>query len=314
MRVIDVFTKIGKIITLFSNIKISLNRLLLFISIAMVVLAMSMVTFFSYKNIIGFLQSKTENINRNNLEQIRSKMENHLLEIENVTSYLANNEFLINYIIEYSDLNQDNTERIKAGKNILYLIQSMQQYNSSTEEIALFIDNGFFTTNTTIYHKYYENDNIYSIGIQLRKMQESTFGEDRIKPIFIEPSASGTQISVESNMENITGNNSLEDIPFKDKFYFFSAIRNQEDMYGSIFVIMKKDWMEELFGPGLPLIIKSNQGDVIWNGYGAKESEIRHLIGSGDKNINIFTTKIKNEKVNIFFMKDLPITTGICFM
>lgn len=266
------------------HIKSSYKNILLIVSLVLATIVLIILSVTSYSKTINFIIEKCESANKSMLTQITRKVESNFSEVKNITRFFTGNTLLQKYLIDYENSREQPYDRLLIQNNILLLLQKMKNNNDQIAAIAVFSKSTVFSTDTGLIYKG-DNGSILSsnIGNNLRK--------DKSDVIFLEPDR-----FAEDKGERM--NNPMDVINYS--FCFCGLIEKNNSIYGSVFVVLKKDWCENLLKKNPNLLVLNKNGGVLWKGNGLKEEDIKMLSNNNTNSGGNTLLRINGKKYRIF--------------
>jgi Predicted signal transduction protein with a C-terminal ATPase domain len=243
-----------------TNVRISIKTIILFVSVILSFMTLFIVAVNSYNSVIGFILKNTENINKSELYQMNQILESNILEIQNITSSISENTEITNLIGSFKE-DTKTWDMIQAGKDIENILLTYRLYNENIDTIVIFTNHSVFSSGDITFY------NIRQKDIKEDEKINSVLMNSK-KPYFFETDREVTVKSVLPNVYNKIN------VLYK-KYAFGKYIIKDSGELGSVFVILKDKWVENLMNGKQNFAILDKKDQIVVN----KSDYEDHVLG-----------------------------------
>lgn len=204
--------------------KINIRTYILILSLSLVFISLLILSYISYRATTSTITERIESIDESNLRQINNKISFSIGEIYKLTTSFSHNDSLINLLKDYNGMNNDAANIVKATADIRLMLYQLKLPYDDIYDIVIFSGDSFFETDFN--NKVVSNQNMDIRGSDIYKT--------------IKSSKDNLHIFEPFSKDNI----------FTDGFKgiaFGSIIYDGSEEVGTIFVVMKDQWLSRIF-------------------------------------------------------------------
>jgi len=257
-------------------------------SIFLALLFISILAGYSYYTTIQYIKNNCDNINISMIQQAASNINNNIKQIERITSYMASDDILVEYLDKYKCSTEGQKSTVLGS--IKTYISTMMQFNKHIMDV-LVITNEFITG--TIANNQMYNLKLDDIRSSDHISQLNSSDDNRV--LFFEPVENKGQqrmnadyVHVNANMGQIEGN-----------YCFVSKIAKDNIEYGYIFVIIKPGTFISFLEDNTILI--NSKGKIIASKQNSMEEYFKSI--TGDKYVS-YDISFNGNKPKLIKLKD----------
>ena len=236
-------------------VKLNAKALLVLLTLVFDVLLLIINSSFSYRTAADIVLTKTDAIERDTMQQIDSRMQLAVDEIERLLGKLTTGGRIIAYLTEFR-ASESTYDMLQVERNMLNYLSGVQEVYSSISSINIYIQGHSFISNGP--GPVLSYDSISESGIT-RQINESDNQALMMPPGYLKP-ASGFN---------------------PDSFSFWSVLKNAGgENNGYILVVMTTDWLDVLFRSQANAVLMDKAAEtVLWHGNGLPEEDLAGLNG-----------------------------------
>ncbi|MBP1990817.1 sensor histidine kinase [Paenibacillus eucommiae] len=258
-----------------------LKTFLSFLSIILVAVSLSVLCIVSFRTSVSTILERTESMDQSNLRQVNNKIDFSMGEIEKLTRTFSVNQTLIEKLTEYSaEGNKSFYDKNKIDKKVWDIFNKMQVGYEDILRIEVYTD---------------------LVGIRSDRFPTSlNAGSIRNSSIY-------TTIKNSERSVSIFGPNLQGSIFEKELggFVFGSLILQGDKELGYIFVVMKPQWMDQVFIEENNVIISSKLNQkVIWSSSNNPQLDYTPILKTAAYEQGKFKGKMGNNDYQFFYMKN----------
>jgi two-component system sensor histidine kinase YesM len=279
--------KLDKIKNIFKNktISISYKTLLVAVCTVLIVLSSLAVSFQSYFSTKNFILDQMRSINTSNLYQIRQKLDNNLMKIENVAKSISQDTIFLEDLYKY----KTNTpgEMANLMTNIKSFLGKLHSFNKYIEGICI------FTEKPVLYFGNFEKMSRL-LEIKLTDLNITSLGGENAE----NSEGAGIFLYEPGEMENAEGHGALDIL--NRKYFFYNEIYKDRQQIAKVIVTIDPVIFAGLLGDNENLILINKDGKIIYTANeeihaGNKMDEINeNILENNNSTSFIYTTSAYN--------------------